>query len=157
MKMEQMMAEAVRPKRAVSYIRVSSRGQAERAGREEGYSLPAQREANKRKALSMGAIVVKEFADRGASAKTSARPELQEMLRYIRENAGNLDYLIVHKVDRLARNREDDVAIMRTLKECGVQLVSTSESIDETPSGMFRMSWGARGERWCWTRSERLW
>lgn len=44
--------------------------------------------------------------------------------------------VIVHKVDRLARNRGDDIDIMRILRECGVQLVSDSESIDDTPAGM---------------------
>ena len=34
------------------------------------------------------------------------------------------------------RNRGDDIDIMRTLRECGVQLVSASESIDDTPAGM---------------------
>ena len=96
----------------------------------------AQREANKKKALSMGAIVGKEFVDRGASAKSADRPQLQAMLEYVKENADRVDYVIVHKVDRLARNRDDDSDIMRVLRECGVQLVSASESIDDTPAGM---------------------
>ena len=74
------MAAQLTPKRAVSYIRVSTREQAQRGGSEEGFSLPAQREANKRKAQSMGALVVKEFADRGESARSANRPELQKML-----------------------------------------------------------------------------
>lgn len=133
----QVMVNAMTPKFAVSYLRVSTRGQAERGGgADEGFSIPAQREANKRKALSMGAMVGKEFVDRGASAKSADRPELQKMLEYIKENAARVDYLIVHKVDRLARNRGDDIDIMRVLNECGVQLVSASESIDNSPSGM---------------------
>ena len=134
--MEAFVAD-MSPKFAVSYLRVSTRGQAERGGgADEGFSIPAQREANKRKALSMGAIVGKEFVDRGASAKSADRPELQKMLEYVKENADRVDYVIVHKVDRLARNRGDDIDIMRTLRECGVQLVSVSESIDDTPAGM---------------------
>ena len=125
------------PKVAVSYLRVSTRGQAERGGgADEGFSIPAQRDANRKKALSMGAMVCKEFVDRGASAKSADRPELQKMLEYVKENADRVDYVIVHKVDRLARNRGDDIDIMRTLHECGVQLVSASESIDDTPAGM---------------------
>ena len=131
------LANAMTPKFAVSYLRVSTRGQAERGGgADEGFSIPAQREANKKKALSMGAMVGKEFVDRGTSAKSADRPELQKMLEYVKENADRVDYVIVHKVDRLARNRGDDVDIMRTLRECGVQLVSASESIDDTPAGM---------------------
>ena len=37
------MAAQLTPKRAVSYIRVSTREQAQRGGSEEGFSLPAQR------------------------------------------------------------------------------------------------------------------
>ena len=135
--MAQALTESMTPKFAVSYLRVSTRGQAERGGgHDEGFSIPAQREANKKKAASLGAMVGKEFVDRGASAKSADRPQLQAMLEYVKENADRVDYVIVHKVDRLARNRDDDSDIMRTLRECGVQLVSASESIDETPAGM---------------------
>ena len=129
------MAAQLTPKRAVSYIRVSTREQAQRGGSEEGFSLPAQREAKKRKAQSMGALVVKEFADRGESARSANRPELQKMLAYLKEDGG-IDYVIVHKLDRLARNRADDVEINRAFEEAGVRLVSTSENIDQTPGGM---------------------
>ena len=129
------MAAQLTPKRAVSYIRVSTREQAQRGGSEEGFSLPAQREANKRKAQSMGALVVKEFADRGESARSANRPELQKMLAYLKQDGG-IDYVIVHKLDRLARNRADDVEINRAFEEAGVRLVSTSENIDQTPGGM---------------------
>jgi len=133
----QALTDSMTPKFAVSYLRVSTRGQAERGGgADEGFSIPAQREANKRKAHSMGAIIGKEFVDRGASARSADRPELQNMLEYIRENRDRVDYVIVHKVDRLARNRGDDVDITRALQEADVQLVSASESIDDTPSGM---------------------
>ena len=129
------MSAALTPKRAVSYIRVSTREQAERAGTEEGFSIPAQREANKKKAASMGALVVKEFVDRGESARSANRPELQKMLVYLRQ-AGDVDYVIVHKLDRLARNRADDVEINRVFEDIGVRLVSTSENIDQTPGGV---------------------
>ena len=123
------------PQSAVSYLRVSTRGQAERGGgADEGFSIPAQREANRKKAASLGAVIIKEFVDRGSSAKSAHRNALQEMLKYVRETPP--DYVIIHKVDRLARNRGDDVDIMRILTENNIKLISASESIDETPSGM---------------------
>jgi site-specific DNA recombinase len=121
-------------KTAVTYLRVSTADQATRGGREEGFSIPAQREANTRKAASLGATIVEEFVDAGESATSAKRPELQRMLAYVREHP--VDYCIVHKLDRLARSRADDVAIHFALKQAGVTLVSTSENIDETPSGM---------------------
>ena len=119
---------------AVLYVRVSTKEQAERDGDPEGYSIPAQREACNRKAQSLGAIVLDEFVDRGESAKTADRPELQRLLEFVREN--QVTYVIVHKIDRLARNRADDVAINLALQQSGVQLVSVTENIDETPSGI---------------------
>lgn len=57
------------------------------------------------------------------------------MLRYLKD-AGDVDYVIVHKLDRLARNRADDVEINRAFDEAGVRLVSTSENIDQTLGGI---------------------
>ena len=42
---------------AVSYLRVSTREQAEKGGTDEGFSIPAQREATRRKAEQLGAVV----------------------------------------------------------------------------------------------------
>jgi site-specific DNA recombinase len=119
---------------AVAYVRVSSKEQAEKGGEAEGFSIPAQREACKRKAASLHAAVVEQFVERGESAKTADRPELQRMLAFIAEHP--VKYVIVHKVDRLARNRADDVAISLAIRQAGAELVSVSENIDETPSGL---------------------
>lgn len=119
---------------AVSYLRVSTKEQAERGGRNEGFSIPAQRDANLRKARDLNAIVVEEFIDAGESARKADRPELIRMIEYVK--AHHVAYCIVHKVDRLARNRADDVTIHLALREAGVMLVSATENIDETPSGM---------------------
>ena len=119
---------------AVSYLRVSTKEQAERGGNAEGFSIPAQREANQRKADQLGAMIVEEFVDAGESARKADRPELMRMIQYVAKHKTN--YCIVHKVDRLARNRADDVTIHLALKDAGVTLVSATENIDETPSGM---------------------
>ena len=129
------MSSVTASKNAITYLRVSTVDQATRGGREEGFSIPAQREANTRKAESLGAIIIEEFVDAGESGTSAVkRPELQRMLAYVREH--QVDYCIVHKLDRLARSRADDVSIHFALKQAGVTLVSTSENIDETPSGM---------------------
>ena len=130
------LTQSFTPKRAVSYLRVSTREQAERGGREEGFSIPAQRDANKKKAQAVGAMVVKEFVERGVSGTSTNRPALQEMLRYLEAEQGNVDYVIVHKLDRLARNRADDVTLNQRFNELGIRLVSTSENIDQTPGGI---------------------
>src|SRR6266508_4806512 len=122
-------------KTAVIYLRVSTVAQAEKDADPEGYSIPAQREACKRKAEALDAMVVGEYIDRGESARSADRPALQAMLGHLKEQ-GDVDYVIVHKVDRLARSREDDVGINLMIRKAGAQLVSVSENVDETPSGM---------------------
>ena len=126
--------EAAKPKRAVLYLRVSTSRQATKNGEAEGYSIPAQRSACERKVSDLGAEVVREFVDAGASARSADRDGLQEMLAYVSE--GNVDYVLVHKLDRLARDRADDVMILAAIQAAGAILVSATEQIDETPSGM---------------------
>src|SRR5690606_9367571 len=87
---------------AISYLRVSTREQASKGGTEEGFSIPAQRDAVRRKADQLGAAIVEEFVDAGASAKSTDRPDLMRMIQYVKTN--KVAYCIVHKVDRLARN-----------------------------------------------------
>ena len=130
------ISQSLTPKRAVVYLRVSRPEQARRGGHEEGFSIPAQREANRKKAQSLGAMVVKEFVEGGVTGTSMKRPALQAMLTYLEEERGNVDYIIVHKIDRLARNRADDAHLGARFEELGVRLVSTSENIDQTPSGM---------------------
>jgi site-specific DNA recombinase len=60
-------------KRAVIYLRVSTSRQATKNGEAEGYSIPAQRSACKRRATDLGAEVVQEFVDAGASARSADR------------------------------------------------------------------------------------
>jgi site-specific DNA recombinase len=117
------------------YLRVSTLDQATKGNtNRDGFSIPAQREACRRKAKDLGATVIKEYADRGESARSAARPELQRLLQDLCDKKG-IKYVIVHKVDRLARNLHDDVTIGLAIQKGGAQLVSVTENIDETPSG----------------------
>jgi site-specific DNA recombinase len=120
--------------RAVLYLRVSTERQARSGGEVEGYSIPAQRDICRAKAESLGAEVIEEYVDAGASAKTADRVALQEMLARL-ESKADIDYVIVHKLDRLARSRMDDVLIMAAIERAGGALVSCVENIDESPQG----------------------
>ena len=127
---------SITPLRAVSYLRVSTLRQARRGGGDiEGFSLPAQREANRNKAMTLGAVVVKEFTDGGQSGTSmKRRNDLADLLEYL--DTHEVDFVIVHKLDRLARNGDDDSDITRALRGRNVRLISTTEPIDETPAGM---------------------
>ena len=120
-------------RRAVIYLRVSTTAQAKTDLDDEGFSIPAQRDACTTQAHTLGAVVEAEFLDRGESAKSADRPALKRMLLRVAE--GDIDFVIVHKVDRLARSREDDVAINMAIRQAGARLVSVTENVDETPSG----------------------
>jgi site-specific DNA recombinase len=83
-------------KRAVTYSRVSTEDQAK-----HGYSLPSQMEACCKCAEERGWAVVAEISDDGVSGATLDRPGLDR----IREmaQAGEIDVVIVHDLDRLSR------------------------------------------------------
>jgi len=121
-------------KRAVIYLRVSSEQQVERGYGDEGYSIPAQREACERKAAELGAVVVGRYVDLAKSAKTQNRPRFMEMVANI-ERDRNIDYVIVHKLNRFARKAMDDAVIDYRLNQAGAQLASVQEHIDATPAG----------------------
>ncbi len=125
-----------RSKRAIIYLRVSTARQASKDGEAEGYSIPAQRSACIKKAGELGAIVLEEYVDAGASARSADRDGLQSLLARLADGSlPSVDYIIVHKLDRLARDRADDVAIMLDIRKAGATLVSVSEQVDETPAG----------------------
>lgn len=113
--------------RAATYLRVSSREQV------DGYSIPAQREACLRLITDNGWTLAEEFCDSGESARTSARPEFQALLATLAEQP--IDVLVVHKLDRLARNLEAHVTVRAALRELSVRLVSVTERFEENASG----------------------
>ncbi|KAB1661925.1 recombinase family protein [Pseudoclavibacter sp. CFCC 13796] len=125
--------EALSPVLAISYARVSTIRQATKGGELDGFSIPAQLQANHKQAHALGAFVAAQFVDRGRSGRSADRPGLQRMLTYLREHP--VDYVIVHKLDRLARSRADDIAITRAIHDTGARLVSSTEDIGTTPNG----------------------
>ena len=120
--------------KCIIYLRVSTKEQAQRLGTKEGYSIPGQREACLKYIKEKGWEVVDEYVDRGESAKSSRRPQLQEMLSRIRKEK-DVEAVVVHKIDRLARNMEDHITIKAVLKRAGAGLVSVVENIEDSASG----------------------
>lgn len=71
------------------------------------------------------------------SGKNKERPQLQEMLNFVREG----DTLVVESISRLARNVKDLLDIVDQLKEKGVIFISKKETIDtSTPAGEFMLT-----------------
>ena len=120
-------------KRCVIYLRVSTDKQAKK-NEQDGFSLPAQEALCRYKAEQLGAEVVRVFRDKGKSAKTADRDDFQAMLDFVRAR-GDIDYVILEKIDRFARNRRDDANLSYELERIGVELISVQENIDRTPGG----------------------
>lgn len=78
------------------------------------------------------------FIEKVSAAKTSNRPQFQEMLRYLR--AG--DILQVTSADRLARSTRDLLDIVQSLKDRGVQVefLDNPALNTDTPQGEFMLT-----------------
>lgn len=104
----------------VGYIRVSS---------EEQNTL--------RQEVLMEGIGVEKVYIEKASGKNTNRPQLKEMLAFVREG----DTVIVESISRFARNTRDLLELIDTLTKKGVAFVSKKESIDtNTPAGKFMLT-----------------
>src|SRR5687767_14864165 len=99
----------------VLYARVSTDKQAEK-----DLSIPAQLQAMREHARHQQWTVVGEFVEPGASARTTARPVLRELLQRCRRPP-QVNVVLVHKIDRLARSVVDHATIKALLKKAGVR------------------------------------
>lgn len=93
----------------VGYVRVSSLDQ------------NPDRQLEEMSALQVGKI----FMDK-LSGKDTERPELQKMLNFVREG----DTLVVHSLDRLARNLSDLLTMVQNLTSRGVSVRFINERLD---------------------------
>lgn len=114
---------------AVIYCRVSSKDQV------DGTSLESQDLACRDYAKRQKLTVSKVFVEEGESAKFADRTQLLELLSYCKDKSHKVDFLIVWKLDRFARNVEDHYTIKSALKKLGVQIASVTEPIQDDPNG----------------------
>jgi site-specific DNA recombinase len=118
--------------KAVIYCRVSTKEQVE-----EGNSLSTQEKICREYTQKNGYEVVEIFIERGESAKTADRTELQKLLLYCSNKKNGIRAIIVYKLDRLSRNTDDYSQLRILLKRYGVEIKSTSEHFENTPVGRF--------------------
>ncbi|MDX6768763.1 MAG: recombinase family protein [Elusimicrobiota bacterium] len=116
--------------RAALYARVSSEGQAEK-----DLSIPAQLKALRDYATKRGWTVHAEYVDEAKSARSADRPKFQEMIATARQKEAPFNAILVWKLSRFARNREDSIIYKKLLRKHGVEVVSINEQIDDSPSG----------------------
>jgi Zn-dependent peptidase ImmA (M78 family) len=111
-------------RRAVLYLRVASADQ-----RDQRDGIAQQREVCIREAERLGAVIMDEYVDVGASGNSMSRSGLRGLLRRVAD--GTVRYVIVRDRTRLARNSVDDAAIRQRLDQAGARLVSAENSARE--------------------------
>jgi DNA invertase Pin-like site-specific DNA recombinase len=113
---------------AACYLRVSTDEQSE-------FSPDAQLNAIREYAKKNGYIILDPyvFKDEGISGRRAEkRPEFMRMVATAKEKPSPFETILVHKIDRFARSREDSVVYKSLLrKECGVKVISITENIDD--------------------------
>lgn len=109
-----------------------------RVSREEqvtGYSLDAQLDFCLVISQDRDYIVCRQFIEPGISGTSDKRPAFQAMIRAAL--AGEFDAVLVHKYDRLFRNRFDAVLYKQMFRERGIAVISATEpGSDDGPAGM---------------------
>jgi site-specific DNA recombinase len=128
--------------KVVGYVRVSTEDQAR-----EGVSLQAQQTKLDAYALVKDWTLVEVIRDEGQSAKSLVRPGLQRLLSLV--EAGEVDAVIIYKLDRLTRSVADLDKLMKLFERKGVALVSLQESLDATTAtGRLMMNLLASVSQW---------
>lgn len=79
-------------------------------------------------------VIVDTYIDEAKSATTDRRPSFQQMISDSKK--GMFDIVLVHKLDRFARNRYDSAVYKRELKKNGVKVYSVLENLDNSPESI---------------------
>ena len=111
--------------RYVGYVRVSSE---EQIG---NFSIDAQKRAIESWVRSHGGELVKVYVDEAQSGRDDNRPAFQAMRSDARK--GRYDALVIHKFDRLARNRANSLAIKSLLRhDYDIKVFSVTEPSEDS-------------------------
>jgi len=111
------------------YARVSSERQ------DVDLSISAQTRALREYASRNGHTVVKEYIDEAESGRSIDRPGFKQMIVSARQKTTPFEAILVWKLSRFARNREDSIIYKSLLRKQGIQVISINEPVEDTPSG----------------------
>jgi DNA invertase Pin-like site-specific DNA recombinase len=137
--METTMAEAEKStRRSIKRSRcaIYTRKSTEEGLEKDFNSLDAQREACTAFIQSQKhegwTVITTEYDDGGYSGGSMERPALQRLLADI--EAGQIDVVVVYKVDRLTRSLSDFARLVEIFDRCGVSFVSITQQFNTTTS-----------------------
>lgn len=101
---------------------------------QRGESISAQLRAMKSFCAENDWKIVAKYIDEAYSATTDKRPQFQEMIKD--SSKKEFDIVLVHKLDRFARNRYDSILYKHKLRKNGVRLCSVLEKLDNSPESI---------------------
>ena len=113
--------------RAVLYARFSSDNQ-------RSESIDAQIRAMQAYCKHNNIMIVDTYIDEAKSATTAQRPAFQRMMAD--SKLGTFNIVLVHKLDRFARNRYDSAVCKRELKKSGISVHSVLENLNDSPESI---------------------
>ena len=114
-------------KKAVAYARFSSDNQ-----RQE--SIDAQVRAIHDYCAKNDIQLIRIYQDEAMSATNDQRDQFLQMIDDAKKH--EFEYVIVHKLDRFARNRYDSAFYKRELRVQGVRILSVLENLDDSPESI---------------------
>ena len=117
-------------KRAAIYARYSSHNQ-----REE--SIEIQLERSREYCAERGLVVVGEYCDYAQSGRSAERAEFQRMMEDARR--GLFDHVVIWKVTRIMRNRDEMSLARLMLRKAGVDILYAGEQVTEGSSGVLQL------------------
>ena len=112
---------------AVVYARYSSRKQGEQ-------SIEGQLAAAYKYAGEHSYTIIHEYVDRAQTGRNDDREQFQQMLKDTAKR--QFEAVIIWKIDRFGRNREEIAFNKYRCKKNGVKVLYTAESIPDTPEGI---------------------
>jgi len=111
------------------YARVSSERQ------DIDLSISAQLKALREYASRNGQVVVRKYIDEVESGRSIDRPGFRQMIITARQKPAPFEAILVWKLSRFARNREDSIIYKSLLRKQGIQVISINEPVEDTPVG----------------------
>ena len=112
---------------AAAYVRVST-------DKQDEYSLDAQLRLIRDYAAQRDIVVPPEFVfveDGISGRRADKRPAFQRMIGHAK--AGDFELILVWKFSRFARNQEESILYKSMLSRSGVEVISVSETLDDSP------------------------
>ena len=116
--------------KAAIYARVSTDMQV------DSYSISAQVSEVQTYSKNQGIEIHKIYIDEGESGTKENRPQFQQMIKDAEQKLFSV--ILVHKFDRFARSVEISSKIKTRLRKAGVNVISITEPVEDSPIGFFQ-------------------